>query len=49
MPTTLPTGPTETHLRVALGAERFALLPLRAPARLAEIVTGQAVYSSSSS
>jgi predicted RND superfamily exporter protein len=31
MPTTLPTGPTEKHLRVALGVERFALLPLRAP------------------
>ena len=31
MPTTLPTGPTEQHLRVALGVERFALLPLRVP------------------
>jgi uncharacterized protein len=31
MPTTSPTGPTEQHLRVALGVERFALLPLRVP------------------
>ena len=31
MPTTLSTGPTEEHSRVALGAERFALLPFRVP------------------
>jgi predicted RND superfamily exporter protein len=37
MPTTSPTGPTDKHLRVALGVERFALLPLRVP-RLSIIV-----------
>ena len=31
MPTTLPTGPTEEHLRVALGVEHFGLIPLRRP------------------